>query len=85
MDDAGLVAHWNVGRVKSATVPESGTINRIVVVRTPRGQFVLREYCNPDRERIEQGHGLIAFARDRGIPAGPVRALLCHLDYRFEP
>ena len=63
MDDLEVLSHWRVGRVESTTVPESGTMNRIVIARTSRGRFVLRESRDTDLERLERTHNLIAFVR----------------------
>jgi len=71
--DLALLSAWETGAVLSAHVPDTGTINRTLLVETTSGGFVLRCYRHAERTPVEREHAAIAFARDRGIPAvGPV-------------
>jgi Ser/Thr protein kinase RdoA (MazF antagonist) len=68
-DDLGALAAWDVGEVRSVSMPGTGTINRTLLVETASGSYVLRGYRHADRAPVTREHAAIAHARARGIPA----------------
>jgi len=66
---AAVARAWDVGDVTEARAPDAGTVNQTVLLTTSRGQFVLRGYRHHDREPVEREHAVIAYVRERGLPA----------------
>jgi homoserine kinase type II len=60
---------WPIGAVRSLAEPPSGAINRTLLVAAERGDYVLRGYRHRERGPVEREHALIAYARERGVPA----------------
>jgi homoserine kinase type II len=63
-----LVA-WRIGPVLAAATPDSGTINRTLLVETAAGRFVLRAYRHAERQPVEREHAVIAHVCRHGLPA----------------
>jgi Ser/Thr protein kinase RdoA (MazF antagonist) len=68
-DDAAVAAAWGVGPVRSAVQPETGTVNRTILLTTDCGRFVLRGYRHRERRPVDREHAVIAYVRARGVPA----------------
>jgi len=66
-EDHQVLAAWDIGDVISARVPETGSVNRTVIVDSERGRFVLR-VSKRGQERIEWEHACINWAADSGLP-----------------
>lgn len=64
-----LADYWDIGRIQSVEIPETGTINTIRVLTTNQGRFVLRVYRHHILERIETEHRIVTWVAQRGIPA----------------
>ncbi len=66
-DDLSILDAWNVG------APDSGTINRTLLVETAGGSYALRAYRYGERAPVEREHAVIAHVRGLGLPAvGPL-------------
>jgi Ser/Thr protein kinase RdoA (MazF antagonist) len=71
LDLAALCEHWNLSPVLNTAIPESGTIHCTRLLTTHRSRYALRayRYSPNDRWRIDCEHALIAYVRERGVPA----------------
>ena len=58
---------WQIGRIVSAVVPATGTVNRTLIVQAERGAFALR-VSSRARERVEWEHECITFAAAQRVP-----------------
>jgi homoserine kinase type II len=67
--DLELLDAWAIGPVVAARAPDSGTINRTLLVDTARGSYALRAYRHRDRAPVEREHAVIAYACAHGLPA----------------
>jgi homoserine kinase type II len=68
-DVNGLVAAWGMGPPVEVRTPETGTINRTVLIATREARYALRGYRHTVRAPVEREHALIAYARSHGVPA----------------
>jgi len=59
---------WSLGTILAASIPETGTVHRTLLLQTTRGQHALRCYRYADRARIAREHALIAFAHAHSLP-----------------
>ncbi|WP_220196428.1 phosphotransferase enzyme family protein [Ktedonospora formicarum] len=61
---------WNLSPILSTWTPETGTIHRILLLKTIEGSYALRAYrYTPDEcWRISCEHALIAYAQTHGLP-----------------
>jgi len=66
---------WSLGTILAASVPETGAVNRTLLLRTTSGEYALRSYRHANRERIARDHALIAFAHAHGLPVPVPRPL----------
>ncbi|MDP9371979.1 MAG: phosphotransferase [Chloroflexota bacterium] len=72
-DEREVLDAWGMGAVLSSTTPDSGTLNRTLLLATTTGEYVLWGYRFRDREPVEREHAVIAHAQARGVPAvGPL-------------
>jgi Ser/Thr protein kinase RdoA (MazF antagonist) len=55
--------------VHALGAPETGTINRTLLVEADRGSYVLRAYRHADRAPVEREHAIIAHVCARELPA----------------
>lgn len=62
---------WGIPPIHTVQEPAYGTLNRIYLLTTVSGTFVLRAYRYPATERgaVKAEHELIAYARRHGLPA----------------
>ncbi len=71
-DERAVLDAWGIGAVLASAIPESGTLNRTLLLTATTGEYVLRAYRFRDREPVEREHAVIAHVRARGLPAvGP--------------
>jgi len=68
-DDLELLSAWTIGQVHSIATPETGTINRTLLVEAAGGSYVLRAYRHAERAPVEREHAAIAHVGMRGLPA----------------
>lgn len=66
-EERAALSEWQVGRIISAVVPATGTVNRTLLVQAERGEFALRVSAR-GRERTEWEQECIAFAAALGVP-----------------
>ncbi len=65
-EERDALSEWQIGRIVSAAVPATGTVNRTLLVQAERGAFALRVSAR-GRERAEWEHECIAAAA-LGVP-----------------
>jgi homoserine kinase type II len=68
-DDLELLGAWEIGTVHAIDTPDTGTINRTLLVEAAGGSYVLRGYRHADRAPVEREHAAIAHACSHGLPA----------------
>ena len=68
-DDLEILSAWRIGAVYSIGSPETGTINRTLLVDAASGSYALRAYRHADRSPVEREHAVIAHVCKRGLPA----------------
>ena len=68
-DDQEILSAWCIGAVHSISTPETGTINRTLLVDAVGGSYVLRAYRHAERAPVEREHAVIAHVRAHGLPA----------------
>src|SRR4029450_4931130 len=68
-DDLAVLEVWHIGPVQASSTPDSGTINRTLLVETAAGRFVLRGYRHADRTLVEREDAGIAHGCSHGLPA----------------
>jgi Ser/Thr protein kinase RdoA (MazF antagonist) len=83
-----LLGAWGVGPPVAMRTPDSGTINRVVLVDTAAGRYVLRAYRHRERAPVEREHAVIAYACAHGLPAAaplllPDGTTIAECDGRF--
>ena len=66
-EERAVLNAWQIGRIFSAVVPATGTVNRTLLVQAARGAFALRVSAR-GRERAEWEHECIAFVGAQGVP-----------------
>ena len=66
-EERDVLSEWPLGRILSAVVPLTGTVNRTLLVQAERGEFVLR-VSSRARERVEWEQECIVFASAQGVP-----------------
>ncbi len=66
---ASLLQAWSLGEVHSVTEVAGGATNWVCRVEASSGVSFLRLYRKADRRTALREHGLIAYVRQRGIPA----------------
>lgn len=64
-----LLHAWNIGPIKAIIPATSGSINQTLLVTAVTGNYALRVYRHPERQRVEDEHAIINYARAHGIPA----------------
>jgi homoserine kinase type II len=67
--DRDVLDAWALGSIIAVRAPNSGTINRTLLLDTPSGSYALRAYRHHERGPVEREHEVIAYARARGLPA----------------
>jgi len=68
-DDLEILSAWQIGAVHSISTPETGTINRTLLVDAVCGSYALRAYRHAERAPVEREHAVIAHVCMRGLPA----------------
>jgi Ser/Thr protein kinase RdoA (MazF antagonist) len=68
-DDRDVLDAWHIGAVHVASIPDSGTINRTLMIEAARGSYALREYRHSNLGPIEREHAIIVHACAQGLPA----------------
>jgi homoserine kinase type II len=68
-EELELLNAWRIGQVYSIETPETGTINRTLLVESAGGSYVLRAYRHAERAPVEREHAAIAHVRLGGLPA----------------
>jgi hypothetical protein len=53
-DELGALSYWPLGSLE-ATLPRDGTVNRTVLLKTPKGSYALR-VCRKDKELKQLQH-----------------------------
>ena len=66
-EERDVLSEWQIGRLVSAVVPATGTVNRTLIVQAERGAFALR-VSSRARERVEWEQECIVFAATHGVP-----------------
>jgi homoserine kinase type II len=64
-----LLKNWTDEPLLQFRKADSGTINDVWILTTPKQRFVLRRYYHRFRERIELEHEVVNWAYEHGIPA----------------
>jgi homoserine kinase type II len=67
--DHAVLEAWHLGLIRRVETPATGAINRVLLLTTDAGKYVLRAYRHRERYPVEVEHALIAYAAARGIPA----------------
>jgi Ser/Thr protein kinase RdoA (MazF antagonist) len=68
-EELDLLSAWRIGAVHSMSTPETGTINRTLLVDAVGGSYVLRAYRHAERAPVEREHAVIAHVCMRRLPA----------------
>jgi homoserine kinase type II len=66
--EVSVLAKWGIRDVSRATLPESGVMNRVVLIEAHDGRFFLRGYRRRELDRIACEHAIIAHAQAQGVP-----------------
>ena len=68
-DDQEILSAWRIGAVHSISTPETGTINRTLLVHAVGGSYVLRAYRHAERAPVEREPAVLAHVCARRLPA----------------
>lgn len=72
--DQDALNHWGIQHVLSVQRAVNGVSNRVLLLETEAGSFVLRAYRPRAVERLQWEHRIIRYASEQGIPTPlPIR------------
>jgi homoserine kinase type II len=71
-DELGALSYWPLGSLGRATLPRDGTVNRTVLLKTPKGSYALR-VCRKDKqlEQVQHECAVTQHVLQKGLPVLP--------------